>query len=430
MIDRYSPPEMRAIWTKENRYATWLQVEIAVCEAWASLGRIPAHVPQLIAKRARIDVARIEAIEEEVRHDLIAFVKGVQETLGEEGSYLHFGVTSYDIEDPALSLLLRQSADILIRDAERLANVIKRRAAEHKHTLMMGRTHGVHAEPVTLGHKLAVWYWEMQRNIERLQAAREAINVGKVSGAVGTYANVDPRVEEYVCRKLGLNPSPASTQILQRDRHAQFITTLAIVSSSLEKFATEIRNLQRTEIREVEEFFSQGQRGSSAMPHKRNPWNCETVSGLARVMRGYVVPALESITSWHERDLANSSVERVILPDACCVLDFQLQKLTGILDTLLVYPDRMRRNVELTGGLIASQQVMLALVDKGLTREEAYTIVQGHAMSVWNEGGSFRDRLLADPQVTKLLTESEIDELLDPERHLRNLDVVFQRMGI
>ncbi|MGQ9525607.1 MAG: adenylosuccinate lyase [Armatimonadota bacterium] len=430
MIDRYSLPEMRAIWSKESKYAAWLEVEIAVCEAWASLGRIPDWVPHAIRRNARIDVARIEQIEQEVRHDLIAFVKGVQETLGEEGRYLHFGVTSYDIEDPALALLLRRSADILIADAEKLTEVIKRRAAEHKHTLMMGRTHGVHAEPITLGHKFAVWYWEMQRNLERLRSAREVVNCGKVSGAVGTYANVDPRVEQYVCQKLGLTPSPASTQILQRDRHAQFITTLAIVSSSLEKFATEVRNLQRTEIREVEEYFSAGQRGSSAMPHKRNPWNCETVSGLARVMRGYVVPALENITSWHERDLANSSVERVILPDACCVLNFQLRKFTDILDKLVVYPERMRQNVELTSGLIASQQVMLALVDRGLTREEAYTIVQAHAMDTWNNGGSFRDRLLADTRVAKRISPAELDELLAPERHLRNLDVVFQRMGI
>jgi adenylosuccinate lyase len=430
MIDRYTLPEMGRIWSKENKYATWLQVEIAVCEAWASLGRIPSWVPDAIREKARIDVARIEEIEREVRHDLIAFVKGVQETLGEEGKYLHFGVTSYDIEDPALALLLRQSADIIISDAEKLSDVIKRRAAEHKYTVMIGRTHGVHAEPITLGHKFAVWYWEMQRNLERLRAARDVINCGKISGAVGTYANVDPRVEEYVCRKLGLNPSPASTQILQRDRHAQFITTLAIVSSSLEKFATEIRNLQRTEIREVEEFFSEGQRGSSAMPHKRNPWNCETVSGLARVVRGYVIPALENITSWHERDLANSSVERVILPDACCAVNFQLRKFTEILDKLLVYPERMKQNLELTSGLIASQQVMLALVDKGLSREEAYTIVQKHAMDVWREGGSFKERLLSDARVAERLSAEELDELLAPERHLRNIDVIFERMGI
>jgi adenylosuccinate lyase len=430
MIDRYTLPEMGRIWSKENKYATWLQVEIAVCEAWASLGRIPSWVPDAIREKARIDVARIEEIEREVRHDLIAFVKGVQETLGEEGKYLHFGVTSYDIEDPALALLLRQSADIIISDAEKLSDVIKRRAAEHKYTVMIGRTHGVHAEPITLGHKFAVWYWEMQRNLERLRAARDVINCGKISGAVGTYANVDPRVEEYVCRKLGLNPSPASTQILQRDRHAQFITTLAIVSSSLEKFATEIRNLQRTEIREVEEFFSEGQRGSSAMPHKRNPWNCETVSGLARVVRGYVIPALENITSWHERDLANSSVERVILPDACCAVNFQLRKFTEILDKLLVYPERMKQNLELTSGLIASQQVMLALVDKGLSREEAYTIVQKHAMDVWREGGSFKERLLSDARVAERLSAEELDELLAPERHLRNIDIIFERMGI
>ncbi len=430
MIDRYTLPRMGAIWSKENKFKTWLEVEIAVCEAWARLGVIPDWVPEAIRQKAKIDVHRIEEIERtETRHDLIAFCKAVSEYLGEEARYLHFGVTSYDIEDPALSLLLKQSADLLLEDCAELIEVIREQARRHKYTLMIGRTHGIHAEPITFGFKLAGWLDEMQNNVHRLQQAKEAVSYGKVSGAVGTYANVDPRVEKYVCQKLGLKPAPVSTQILSRDRHAQFITTLAILSSSLEKFATEIRNLQRTEIREVEEPFYQGQRGSSAMPHKRNPATCEQISGLARVLRGYVLPALENIVTWHERDLANSSVERIILPDACIVVDYQLQTLTRVVRDLQVYPQQMEKNLHLLGGLVASQQILLALVNKGMLREEAYKIVQELAMEGWQKG-NFRDLLLKDPRITALLSQEEIEKALDPSLHLKNLDLIFERLGI
>ncbi|MBW3623706.1 MAG: adenylosuccinate lyase [Armatimonadetes bacterium] len=431
MISRYTLPEMGAIWSEENKFRTWLQVELAVCEALERMGRIPEGTAAEIRRNEpKIDVERIEWLEKnETRHDLIAFVKSITEQLGDEGKYVHFGVTSYDIEDPALSLRLRQSADLLLADCQRLADVIKKRASEHKYTLEMGRTHGIHAEPVTFGFKLAVWYAEMLRNIERLMFARGEINAGKISGAVGTYANTDPEVEQYVCEKLGLTPALVSTQILQRDRHAHFLTTLAVIASSVEKFATEIRNLQRTEIREVEEFFAQGQRGSSAMPHKRNPWNSETVSGIARVIRGYVIPALENVTTWHERDLANSSVERIILPDACILLDFQLQKFANIVEGLIVYPENMRKNIDLMGGLVASQQVMLALIDKGMSREDAYKAVQSAAMKAW-EDKNFRQHLKDDPQITSHLSEEELEASLNPEYHLHRLDVIFDRLGI
>lgn len=430
MIDRYTLPRMGAIWSKENKFKTWLEVEIAVCEAWAKIGVIPDWVPEAIRQKAQIEVDRIEEIERtETRHDLIAFCKAVSEHLGEEARYLHFGITSYDIEDPALSLLLKQSADILLEDCAELIEAIREQARRHKYTLMIGRTHGIHAEPITFGFKLAGWLEEMQNNVHRLQQAKEAISYGKVSGAVGTYANVDPRVEEYVCQKLGLKPAPVATQILSRDRHAQFITTLAILSSSLEKFATEIRNLQRTEIREVEEPFYEGQRGSSAMPHKRNPATCEQISGLARVLRGYVLPALENIVTWHERDLANSSVERIILPDACIVVDYQLQTFTRVVRDLQVYPEQMEKNLHLLGGLVASQQILLALVNKGMLREEAYKIVQELAMEGWQRG-NFRDLLLTDPRITAWLSPKEIEKALDPSLHLKNLDLIFERLGI
>ncbi|HEY3285390.1 MAG TPA: adenylosuccinate lyase, partial [Armatimonadota bacterium] len=428
MIDRYTRPEMGAIWTKENKYRAWLKVEIAVCDALGKLGVIPDWVAGQVEKQAKIDVDRIEYIEHnETRHDLIAFVKGVSEHVGEAAKYLHFGVTSYDIEDPATMLLLRESLDLIIGEAKRLEANILRRAKEHKHTLMIGRTHGIHAEPITLGFKLAVWMTEVQRGIERLQQAREVISYGKISGSVGTYANINPRVEQMVCQKLDLKPAPVSTQILQRDRHAQLLTAMVILSCSLEKFATEVRNLQRTEIREVEEFFHQGQRGSSSMPHKRNPWVSEQVCGIARVMRGYLVPGLENVTTWHERDLSNSSVERIILPDACCLLHYQLFTFANIVDKLIVYPENMRANLDRMGGLVASQQVMHALIEKGLTREEAYKVAQENAMKAW-EGGSFRDLLAQDPRVTDKLTPEELKACLAPEFHLKNLDVIFDRL--
>jgi adenylosuccinate lyase len=379
--------------------------------------------------KATFCLERALEIERTTRHDLLGFVGSVLENLGEEGRFFHYGVTSYDVEDPALSLLLCQAADMLLADVEPLIAAIRRRASEHKHTPMIGRTHGIHAEPITLGFKLALWLDEMLRNQQRLRDAREAVAVGKVSGAVGTYANIDPRVEEIVCHKLGLRPAPISSQILSRDRHAEFVTTLAIVSTSLEKFATEIRNLQRTEIRELEEAFAQGQRGSSAMPHKRNPWVSEQVSGLARVVRGYVIPALENIVTWHERDLANSSVERVIIPDACCVLDYQLRTFTRIVNEFGVFPEAMAANLRRMGGIVFSQQVMLALAEKGLSRDDAYKLVQGYAMEAW-AGGDFRCLVSADPRVTALLSLEEIAACFDVQYHLKHLDQTFAKLGI
>jgi len=429
MIDRYSLPEMKAIWELQNKYDTWLKVELAVVEAQAELGFIPKADAERIVSKARFSLERALELEREQRHDLLGFVGAVLENLGEEGRYFHFGVTSYDIEDPALSLLMRQAADLILKDVDGLCDAIRDRAREHKWTPMMGRTHGIHAEPITFGFKLAVWLAEMQRNRQRLEQAQEMIAWGKISGAVGTHANIDPRVEELVCRKLGLRPAPASTQILQRDRHAQFITTLAILSTSLEKFATEIRNLQRTEIREVEEHFAAGQRGSSAMPHKRNPWVSEQVSGLARVVRGYVVPALENAVTWHERDLANSSVERVIIPDACTVVDYQLVTFTRIVRQLEVFPEAMAANIDRMRGLVFSQQVMLALADRGVSRDDAYKMVQRNAASAW-QGADFKQQVMADEQIRAHLSEGEIERCFDLQYHLKHLEHTFAQLGI
>ena len=430
MIERYTLPEMAAIWSPENRYRKWLEVEIYACEAWAELGVIPREVVEQIRARARVDVDRIRAIEAEVHHDVIAFTTSVAEQVGEAARFLHYGLTSNDVVDTAQSALLKEACDLLLRRAEALREAIRAQARRHKDTLMVGRTHGVHAEPITFGLKLAVWYAEMERNVERLRRAREAVAVGKISGAVGTYANVDPFVEEYVCRKMGLRPAPVSNQVLQRDRHAELATTLAVVAGSLEKFATEVRHLQRTEVREAEEPFRAGQKGSSAMPHKRNPEKCERVSGLARLMRGYALAALEDQALWHERDISHSSVERVILPDATTVLDYMLHLFTTIVTDLRVYPQRMKANLELSGGLISSQQVLLALVGKGMSREEAYRLVQGHALATWEEGGSFRARLEADPEVRRRLSPEELEACFDYRRHLRHVDAIFARLGI
>jgi adenylosuccinate lyase len=359
----------------------------------------------------------------------MAFVRNVEENVGAEGRYVHYGITSYDVVDTALALLLRDSCDQLIARSQHLAKVIARLAREHKHTPMIGRTHGIHAEPITFGFKLAGWYDEMRRNLQRLEFAREMVSVGKVSGAVGIHANIDPRVEEYVCARLGLQPAPASSQIISRDVHATYLSTLSILAASLERFATELRNLQRTEILEVQEYFAPGQTGSSAMPHKRNPWNCETVSGLARVVRGYLIPALENIATWHERDLSNSSVERIILPDASILVDWMLWKLTDILEHLAVFPENMKRNLEKFGGLVFSEHVMLALVSKGLSREQAYRLVQRNAAKAW-EGADFRQNLKEDEEVRRVLSEEEIDRCFDLQHHLRHLDVTFQRLGL
>ena len=429
MIDRYSTRELRQIWDPQSKTQRWLDVEIAVCEALEHFGRIPAGVTEQIRTGARFELPRMAELEKETRHDVMAFVKNVQEHLGPEGRFVHYGITSYDVVDTALSMLLRDSVDQIINRAEELREVIRRRAREHRDTVQIGRTHGIHAEPITFGFKLAGWLDEMNRNLERLRQAREAVAVGKVSGAVGTHANIDPEVEEYVCRKLGLEVAAFSTQIIARDRHAQLLSTLAILAASLERFATEIRNLQRTEILEVQEYFAEGQKGSSAMPHKRNPWNSETVSGLARVVRGNWIPMLESVTTWHERDLANSSVERIILPDTCILVDWMLWKFTDILDRLIVYPDNMRRNLEKMGGLVCSEQVMLALIASGLSREDSYTVVQRNAAKAW-AGEDFQHAVTNDPLIKERLTAEEIAHAFDIDYHLKNLRHTFEKLGI
>jgi len=429
MILRYSLPKMRAIWDQHNRFQKWLDVEIAVAEGLAYYGYIPKDAPAKIKAGAKFTVERILEIEETTQHDVMAFVKAVTENLGEEGKYVHYGITSYDIVDTALCLLMKESADIIIDDLGRLGEVIAERAREHKYTLMIGRTHGIHAEPITFGFKLAGWYAQILRDIVRMNAARDAISFGKVSGAVGIYANIDPRVEQYVCGILGLEVAEHSTQIIARDRHAQFITTLAIIAGSLESCATELRNLQRTEILEVQEYFAKGQKGSSAMPHKRNPRLSEQVAGLARIVRANAFPALENITSWHERDLTNSSVERIVIPDNCILVDYLLDTFTKVVERMIVYPENMTRNMNQMGGLVFSERIMLKMVEKGLGREEAYIIAQENAAKAW-EGEDFRRALESDPRVGGLLTAADLDELFDYKHHVRNVDIIFERLGL
>jgi adenylosuccinate lyase len=430
MIERYTRPEMGRIWTEENKFRAWLEVEILACEAWAELGVIPKEDVAKIRENARINVERIHEIETETRHDVIAFTRAVAETLGPESKWVHYGLTSTDVVDTALSYLLKQANEILLRDVDRLLEAIKEKALEHKHTVMMGRTHGVHAEPTTFGLKMALWYAEMQRNRERLKRAAETVRVGKISGAVGTYANIDPFVEQYVCEKLGLKPAPISTQTLQRDRHAEYMATLALIATSLEKFATEIRGLQKSETREVEEPFKKGQKGSSAMPHKRNPVGCENISGLARVIRGYMLSAYENVPLWHERDISHSSVERIILPDATILLNYLLNRFTGIIRELIVYPENMKRNMERTFGLIYSQRVLLSLIDKGMKREEAYDRVQKLAMRAWEEETPFRSLVEADERIASLLTSEEIADCFDYRHHLKHVDTIFRRLEL
>ena len=429
MIDRYTTREMRAIWEPQAKTQRWLEVELAVCEALEHFGRIPAGTMDKLRAGAKFDLERMAELEKETRHDVMAFVKNVQEHLGEEGRFVHYGITSYDVVDTALSMMLRDSADRIISRAEELREVIRRRAREHRDTVQIGRTHGIHAEPITFGFKLAGWLDEMDRNLDRLKQARETIAVGKISGAVGTHANIEPEIEEYVCQKVGLAVAPFSTQIISRDCHAELMCSLAVTACSLERFATEIRNLQRTEILEVQEYFAEGQKGSSAMPHKRNPWNSETISGLARVVRGNLIPMLESVTTWHERDLANSSVERIILPDTCILVDWMLWKFTDILDRLIVYPENMRRNLEKMGGLVCSEQVMLALITTGMSREEAYTAVQRNAAKAW-AGEDFQHAIANDPLIKERLTPEHIATAFDLDHHLKNLSHTFEKLGI
>lgn len=429
MIKRYSRPEMSAVWSEENKFQSWLDVELAIAEGWSTLGVVPPDAVDRLRHNAKFSVERIEEIEETTQHDLMAFVGNVAEHVGDDARWVHYGVTSYDVEDNALSLRMRASCDIIISGIEALIETLKDRAREHKWTLQIGRTHGVHAEPITFGFKLAVWAAEMERNLTRFKQAREQISYGKVSGAVGTYANVDPRVEQFVCEKLGLTPSPVSTQILQRDRHAHVLAACAICASSLEQFATEIRNLQRTEILEVQEAFKTGQRGSSAMPHKRNPRLSEQVTGLARVIRSTVYPALENIATWHERDLSNSSVERIIIPDAFIALDYALATFCRVMKGLVVYPENMKANLEKMRGLVVSEQVMLALVRSGLLRDDAYKIVQRNAARAW-EGSDFKTCLREDEDVRSRLTPEELESCFDYREHLKNIELVFERLGI
>jgi len=428
MIDRYSRPGMAAIWTLENKYKTWLEVEILAAEAWAELGAIPKEAAKDIRTKAAFDPERIAGIEEKTRHDVIAFLTNVAEYIGPSARYLHWGLTSSDMLDTANAVIFKQALEIIIDDVNALMDVIKRRAFEHKDTVMIGRSHGIHAEPITFGLKLAIWYDEMWRNRRRLENAKETISYGKISGAVGTFAHADPRVESYVCGHLGLKPAPASNQIIQRDRYAEVFCALAILASSIEKIATEVRHLQRTEVLEVEEYFRPGQKGSSAMPHKRNPILSENLCGLARLVRSYTIPALENITLWHERDISHSSVERVIGPDAFIGTDFILSRLTGILDNLIVYPDRMEHNLNMLKGLIFSQQVLLILTQKGVSREESYGIVQKQAMEVWKGNGTFKERLLADQDLAKYLAPEEIEAIFDINYHLKHVKTIFERV--
>ncbi|MEW6379886.1 MAG: adenylosuccinate lyase [bacterium] len=428
MIERYTLPRMGKIWEPQNRFQTWLNIEIWAVEAWAQLGEIPEEAVEKIKKGARFDIDRIQEIEQEVRHDVIAFVTAVSENLGEESHFLHMGLTSSDVLDTSLALLLVEASDILIEDLTGLLAALERKAWQYKDTIMIGRSHGVHAEPVTFGLKMALWHAEMKRNLQRLRHARKTIGVGKISGAVGTFANVPPEIEAIVCRKAGLRPAAISTQVIQRDRHAEFFTTLAIIGASIEKMATEIRHLQRTEVLEAEEAFGRGQKGSSAMPHKRNPVVSEQMCGLARILRSNALSALENVALWHERDISHSSVERIIAPDSTILLDYMLAKMTQLIENLLVYPDRMRKNLELTGGLIFSQRVLLELVAKGVLREEAYRIVQHNAMRTWRGEGGFQELLSADPQITRYLTQEELTACFDVSYHLKYVDTLFQRV--
>jgi len=428
MIPRYSREKMAMIWSPEHRYQKWLSIEILACEAMSKLGLVPESSLTIIKEKAGFDVKRIDEIEMTTKHDVIAFLTSVTEKVGPDGRFLHMGLTSSDILDTSLACLLQEAADILIKDLDELIKVLKRRAYEHKDTIMIGRSHGIHAEPITFGLKLANWYGEMQRNRERLKRARAAVSVGKIAGAVGTFSFVDPFVEEYVCARLGLQPAPVSSQIVQRDRHAEYFTVLAIIASSLDKFAQEIRLLQRTEVREVEEYFSPGQKGSSAMPHKRNPVLSENLSGLARLMRSYALAALENVPLWHERDISHSSVERVIAPDATILLDFMLGRFTRMVKKLVIYPERMQANIQMTHGVIYSQMVLLELIAKGMTREDAYALVQRQAMRAWEEGKDFLSLLKKDKKVRALLDDKQLAELFRTENFLGQVDLIFRRV--
>ncbi|EAE7768053.1 adenylosuccinate lyase [Listeria monocytogenes] len=430
MLERYTRKEMGNIWTEQNRFQAWLEVEILACEAWAELGDIPKEDVAKIRANAKFDVDRIHEIELETRHDVVAFTRSVSESLGAERKWVHYGLTSTDVVDTANSYLLKQANEILRKDLENFIAIIGEKAKEHKYTVTMGRTHGVHAEPTTFGLKLALWYEEMKRNLERFNFAADGVEFGKISGAVGTYANIDPFVEAYVCEKLGTTPAPISTQTLQRDRHAEYLATLALIATSVEKFAVEVRALQKSEVREVEEFFAKGQKGSSAMPHKRNPIGSENVTGLARVIRGHMVTAYENVPLWHERDISHSSAERIILPDSTILLDYILNRFGNIVKNLTVFPENMKRNMDRTLGLIYSQRVLLALIDKGLAREAAYDVVQPRAMEAWEKQVPFRELVEQDATITENLSAEEIADCFDYNYHLKNVDLIFDRLGL
>ncbi|MDD2252085.1 MAG: adenylosuccinate lyase [Dehalococcoidales bacterium] len=429
MIERYCRPQMKEVWSDANKYSKWLEVEIAVCEAWSEIGRVPRNsIPKI--KMARLDMKRMAEILQQTHHDMTAFLGSIAESIGPESRFIHLGLTSNDVMDTALSLQMVEAANLLNEGVKDIINILAEKAIEHKYTIMMGRTHGIHAEPITFGLKLALWMEEMKRHRQRLADATRIISVGKISGAVGTYANVPPEVEEKACCKLGLSPSPISNQILQRDRHAQFLTTIALVACSLEKFATEIRALQKTEFHEAEEPFAPGQTGSSSMPHKRNPELCERISGLARLIRGYSLTSMENVALWHERDISHSSTERVILPDSCLLLDYMMGLFSGIMSGLKVFPENMKRNMEITKGLLFSQRVMLALIDKGLTRQQAYEVVQTNAMKSWQGRSKFITLLKKDPQASKVFKEEEIDQLFDYDYYVKHVDDIFKRLGL
>lgn len=430
MIERYTRKVMGELWSLENEFKVMLDVEIAACEAMAEIGEIPKEAVVNIKNKAKFDIKRIAEIEKETNHDVISFVTAVQENVGEGGQYIHKGLTSSDVKDTALAVMMKTSAEIILEDLKKLSEVLRKKAKEYKYTPCIGRTHGIHAEPMTLGLKFLLWLDENERNIKRIETAKEIVSVGKLSGAVGTYSNIDPRIEELVCEKLSLKRDNVSTQIIQRDRHAEYMTSLAIVASSLEKFATEIRNLQRTDIREAEEYFSPTQKGSSAMPHKRNPITCERISGLARLVRGNALASLENVTLWHERDISHSSVERVILPDSTIIVDYCLNKFTNIVDKLLVYPDAMKANIEKTGGLIFSQRILISLINKGVSRDNAYRWVQRNAMAKWLKNEDFKSNVLKDEDIKKYLDDKEIEACFDYSYYLRHIDAIMARFGL
>ncbi|MGA9379989.1 MAG: adenylosuccinate lyase [Phormidium sp.] len=431
MIERYTLPEMGNLWTENYKLKTWLQVEIAVCEAQAELGYIPTEAVEEIKAKANFDPKRVLEIETEVRHDMIAFLTNVNEYVGDAGRYIHLGLTSSDVLDTALALQLVASNNVLLERLEDLIQAIRYQAQQHRNTVMIGRSHGIHAEPITFGFKLAGWLAEVLRHRDRLVNVRQRVAVGKISGAVGTYANIEPRVEAIACQKLGLEPDTASTQVISRDIHAEFVQALALLGASIERFAVEIRNLQKTDVLEVEEYFAKGQKGSSAMPHKRNPIRSERLTGMARILRGNAVAALENVALWHERDISHSSVERMILPDSCTLTHFMLVETTDLVKHLLVYPENMARNMNVYGGVVFSQRVMLTLVEKGMKREEAYAIVQSCAHQAWNKPeGNFRELISSDPRVTERLSKEQIEECFDPQKHLKYLDQIYQRLSI